>query len=53
MNTDDTIYAEYEGFWTRLTCGYCGEVFEVEGDVSSGQRVECDACHTEQEVQGR
>lgn len=45
--------AEYEGFWSRLNCGNCGNVFEVEGDVSPGEKVECDLCHVEQAVTGR
>jgi predicted nucleic acid-binding Zn ribbon protein len=45
--------AQYEGHWSRLNCQACGEVFEVEGDVSNGEQVTCDACGTELLVVGR
>ena len=43
----------YEGFYSRFACGSCPEVFEVEGDVSNGETVTCDACGTELQVIGR
>jgi lysine biosynthesis protein LysW len=42
--------ARYEGWFTRLECEECGEMFEIEDDVSNGQIVECDACGAELEV---
>lgn len=39
--------ARYEGWYTRLGCEACGEMFEIEDDVSNGQIVECDACGAE------
>lgn len=38
------IEMEFEGWYSRISCGACGEMFEVEDDVQSGQQVECDAC---------
>lgn len=47
------VTADYQGFYSRLMCGNCEELFEIEGDVHSGQVVECDLCGTQQEVTGR
>lgn len=50
---EDAPRAHYEGFWSRFTCESCSNVFEVEGDVSSGEAVECDMCLTRLVVEGR
>lgn len=48
---EDRVTAFYEGLWSRLSCGACGEMFEVEDDVSNGDQVRCDACGAEQVVE--
>lgn len=53
MSNEVEVSAFYEGWFTRLSCGSCGDVFEVEDDVSNGEVVECDACGVEQAVEGR
>lgn len=51
---DDAPYeARYEGHWSRLFCESCEAVFDVEGDVSNGEFVDCDACGVTLEVTGR
>ena len=45
--------AIYEGYWTRLRCDHCDEMFEVDRDVSNGETVTCDACGSDLQVTGR
>ena len=45
--------AEFEGYFTRLLCSRCENVFDVEGDVANGEIVECDNCCGNLEVTGR
>lgn len=44
---DESKQAFYEGWYSRLRCGSCDEMFEVEDDVKNGERVTCDACGAE------
>lgn len=49
MNNEigDLDTAFYEGWYTRLRCGSCDDMFEIEDDVSNGEPVECDSCGAE------
>lgn len=49
----DELEARFEGWWSRLACEACGEVFEIEDDPHNGQEVECDACGATLKVVGR
>jgi hypothetical protein len=49
---EDESFA-YEGFWARLRCEGCGDVSDVEGDVTSGEIMECEMCGREGRVYGR
>ena len=50
----DTVpVAEYMGYFSRLTCGHCQSVFEIDDDVSNGELIECEQCGAEVEVTGR
>ena len=44
---------EYEGFFTRLFCGKCQNSFDIEGDVTDGDKATCDACGEEGIIEGR
>ena len=50
---DDDPRCRYEGFWVRLLCPHCDDVFEIEGDESDGEEVTCDACGNKSRVEGR
>lgn len=50
---DDPLEAVYEGAWSRLACQGCGNVFDVEDDVSNGEVFECDCCGESCAVTGR
>lgn len=43
----------YEGFFSIIRCGYCDYDHHVEGDVSSGEEIECEHCGRIMEVTGR
>lgn len=45
--------AQYMGFYSRFFCPNCNEDFEIEGDVTSGETVRCDACGKDSQVVGR
>lgn len=45
--------AQYMGFYSRFSCPNCDEDFEIEGDVTSGETVTCDACGKDAVVVGR
>jgi len=45
--------ATYEGWYTRLMCPFCEDIFEVEGDVCNGETVYCDQCPAVLTVEGR
>jgi hypothetical protein len=45
--------ARYAGFWSRFDCEACGDAFEIEGDVSNGETLTCDACGADCIVEGR
>lgn len=47
----DPVSMTYEGFFSRILCGACGEMFEVEVDAQSGEEVRCDLCDTTGEVE--
>lgn len=58
MDEDDRaapyrVAGHYEGDFSRLNCDWCGEVFDVEGDVSNGDEYTCESCGSTVEVVGR
>ena len=40
----EEIEMEFEGWFSRLNCGNCQNVFDIDDDVNNGQEVTCDAC---------
>lgn len=44
MADQEPYQAQYEGWFSRLHCERCDEMFEVEDDVHNGEEVRCDAC---------
>ncbi len=48
-----TTEMDYEGFFSRFFCTKCEASFDVEGDVTNGDKVTCDACGTEGIISGR
>jgi DNA-directed RNA polymerase subunit RPC12/RpoP len=45
--------ARYSHFEAVLDCAECGDEIRIEGDVSNGEAITCDACGSALRVYGR
>jgi len=49
----ESVEGQYEGFYSVIVCQNCDYDNHVEGDVSSGDKIECEGCQRKMEVTGR